>query len=264
MPTTADSTRSGVVREFFGGVAFLGRGLRMWVTSPRLMLIGAIPALIVGVVFVIGIVLLVANIGSLTAWMTPFADGWVEPWQTGSRFVAGAAVVVFALVLLAYAFTAVTLVVGDPFYERIWRTVEERLGNPPGDNNPGLMRSALRGVGDAVRLLVPALLVGLALVACSFIPLVGAFLAFVLGAAFGGWTLTLELAGYSFDARGFTLRDRRRMLGRRRARSLGFGVATYLLFLIPFGAVLVMPAAVAGAAMLSRDALTAAAEADAA
>ena len=45
------------------------------------------------------------------------------------------------------------------------------------------------------------------------------------------------------------------MLGARRPLILGFGVATWLLFLVPLGAVVVMPAAVAGATMLSRDVL---------
>jgi CysZ protein len=34
--------------------------------------------------------------------------------------------------------------------------------------------------------------------------------------------------------------------------SLGFGVSVFLCFLIPFGAVLVMPAAVAGGTLLTR------------
>jgi CysZ protein len=45
------------------------------------------------------------------------------------------------------------------------------------------------------------------------------------------------------------------MLRAHRSRSLGFGVLTYLLFLIPGAAVIVMPAAVAGAALLSRNVL---------
>jgi CysZ protein len=45
------------------------------------------------------------------------------------------------------------------------------------------------------------------------------------------------------------------MLGRSRARSLGLGVATSLVFLVPFGAILAMPAAVGAATMLSRTVL---------
>lgn len=246
----------GLLREFGAGVGFLGRGFGMWATSPRLMLLGALPALIVGIVYFAGIAILALNLVGLTTWMTPFADGWDEPWQTGTRVAAGVAVVTVGILVLVYTYTAVTLLVGDPFYERIWRSVETRLGSAPTAPEVGFLRSLGRAIGDGIRLLIPAVLLGIMLVVCSLIPAVGGLLAFTLGAAFGGWILTLELTGFAFDARGFSLRDRRRMLGRRRATSLGFGAATYLLFLVPFAAVFVMPAAVAGAAMLSRDALS--------
>jgi len=55
-----------------------------------------------------------------------------------------------------------------------------------------------------------------------------------------------------FERRGLRLRDRRAALRRRRSMTLGFGVATFLCFLVPLGAVLVMPAAVAGATLMSR------------
>jgi len=97
--------------------------------------------------------------------------------------------------------------------------------------------------------------VSILLFALGLIPVVGQILAPVLGAFLGGWFLTLELTGYAFDARGLRLRDRRRLLGARRSRTLGFGVATYLLFLVPFAVVFVMPAAVAGATLLARDAV---------
>ena len=44
-------SRRNPFRELAGGVADLGRGFAVWGTSPRLMLLGAIPAAIVGVLF---------------------------------------------------------------------------------------------------------------------------------------------------------------------------------------------------------------------
>jgi CysZ protein len=44
-------------------------------------------------------------------------------------------------------------------------------------------------------------------------------------------------------------------LREHRPFALGFGVAVFLSFLIPLGAILLMPAAVAGAALLTRRAL---------
>ncbi len=244
------------VRQFAVGAGFLGRGLRMWASSPRLMLLGAIPALVVGIVFVAGIVVLAVNLPGLTLALTPFADGWGEPWRTATRFGVGAVLVVVSVLVLAYTFTAITLLVGDPFYERIWRTVETRLGSAPAEQSTGFLRSAARSVGDSLRLLVPAVGVGAVILLCGLIPVIGQVAAFTLGAAFGGWLLVMELSGLAFDSRGFTLRQRRKILARSRATSLGFGVSTYLLFLIPGAAVFVMPAAVAGAAMLSRQTLS--------
>ena len=225
----------------------------MWITSPRLMLLGALPAFIVGIVYLAAIVLLLANIVAIAAWITPFGGDWGEPWRTGLRVVAGVAVAAAGILLLAYTFIAVTLLVGDPFYERIWRAVETSLGEAP----PEAQRGLLRSVADALRLIGLAILVALVLLLCGLIPVLGQLLAVSLGALFGGWILALELTGFAFDARGFTLTQRRRMLRARRPRSLGFGVVTYVLFLIPGAAVIVMPAAVAGAALLSRDILAA-------
>lgn len=243
--------RPGVIRDFFRGVGFLGEGLRLWVTAPRLMLLGAVPALIVGAVFLAGIVALGLNLENIAGAVTPFAADWDEPLRTGIRVVTGLAFLTVAFLIVVYTFTTVTLIVGDPFYEKIWRHVEQRFGPVPEVASSGFWR----GIGDGLRILLPAILIGLALFLLGLTPVVGTILVAVLGALVGGWFLALELAGLAFDARGRTLSERRRALRGHRAMTLGFGVATYLLFLLPLGAVVVMPAAVAGATLLSRRAL---------
>lgn len=248
-------TRRGLLGDLLTGAGFLGRGFGLWITSPRLMLLGALPAFLVGIVYLAGIVVLLVNLDTVVIWATPFADRWAEPLVLTTRVAAALVFVVVAALVAVYTFTAVTLVVGDPFYERIWTEVESRLGNPPAAVQRGFWRSLGRAVGDALRLLLPAVGVGLLLLAGGFVPLVGPVVVAVLGAVLGGWLLSVELTGLAFDARGYTLRDRRRALRSRRPVAIGFGAATYLLFLIPFVAVVAMPAAVAGAAMLSRDTL---------
>jgi CysZ protein len=243
----------GLVRGALTGVGYLRRGFGMWATSPRLMLLGAIPALAVGTLYLVGIILLLANLNPIVVWATPFANGWADPLALSARVAAALVFLIVAALLTVYTFTAVTLVVGDPFYERIWREVENRLGNAPADRKTGLLKAVGRAIGDGIRLLIPAIGVGLLLLACGFIPVVGPICVAVVGAVFGGWLLVVELTGFAFDARGFTLRERRRALKSRRPVALGFGAAVYLIFLIPVAAVFAMPAAVAGAAMLSRD-----------
>jgi CysZ protein len=255
MGSCADSL--GDMREFFAGVALLGRGLRLWLTRPRLMLIGAIPALIVATCYLAAIIVFAINLGAISAWTTPFADDWQEPYRAALRVTAALALSGVAGLLIVYTFTALTLAVGEPFYERIWRQVEEEAGGLPPESEAGFWRSLTRGIRSGLAILGVTALIGLVLFACGFIPVVGQTVVPALGVAFGGWFLMIELTGPPFEARGYGLRERRRMLGAQRARSLGFGVATYLLFLIPLGAVIGMPAAVAGATLLSRDALEA-------
>jgi CysZ protein len=243
------------IRRFFGGIACLGRGFRLWATSPRLMVLGAIPAIIVGAFYTAAVVVLILNLAAVSGWITPFASGFAQPWRDVVRIAAGAAILLAAVLVAVFTFAALTLAVGDPFYERIWRDVERRAGQPPVSSEASFLRQAWRGTGNALRLLSITVLIAAVLFLGGLIPVVGQTVVPLLGVLFGGWVLALELTGFAFDARGLTFRQRRRMLGGNRAAALGFGMATYLLFLVPFAAVVTMPAAVAGATMLARNAL---------
>lgn len=243
------------MREFFSGVSILGRGVRMYLTAPGIMWPGILPALIVFAVYLTGIIMLVLNIDGLVRLTDPLFADVDRAIRLLVQAVVGIAVLGLALVLFVFTFTAVTLAVGDPFYERIWRKTESLVGSPPEEPAAGFWVRFGRALSDTLRLLALTIVVSLCVLLIGLIPIVGTVAGAVLGALVGGWFLTLELCGFAFEARGLRLRDRRRALGARRARTLGFGVATYLLFLVPFLAIVVMPAAVAGATLLSRDAL---------
>jgi CysZ protein len=247
--------KPSVVREFLSGAALLFRGLTLWKTAPRLMWLGMLPAGIVSTVILIAFIALGVNLGRITTFLTPFANGWDEPYQSGIRIIAGLAFVAVVVFLIVNTFTTLTLIVGEPVYERIWRHVELQLGNAPTAPDSRFWASLARGISTALLLLLPVMGLGVALFAIGFIPLVGQVLVPTLGAIFGGWFLALELTGLAFENRGLSLRERRKALRSRRAHSLGFGVTTYLCFLIPLGAVFFMPAATAGAAMLARGVL---------
>jgi len=238
-------------REFLSGVGLLFRGFATWRTAPGRMALGLIPAVIVAAAFTAGLILLALNIEGLSAVVTPFADGWDRMWRDILRAAVSVAFLIAAVLLISLTFTTLTLIVGQPFYELVWRHAESRFGPIP-DRAPGFWKSVGLGIVGGLRMLVPAILVGVLLFALGLIPVVGAVLAAVLGALVGGWLLTLELTGLAFDARGLSFRDRRAALRSRRPLALGFGAATYLLFLIPLGAVAVMPAAIAGSVLLTK------------
>lgn len=250
------AAKRNTVREFFRGVGMLGKGFATWRTAPGVMLLGAIPALIVAVVYVAGLVVLFLNLPAITESLTEFASTWDQVWRGLLRAAFALAFLVVFAFFWVYTYTVVTLAVGDPFYERIWRNVEAQLGDAPVEPEIGFWRSFGGALLDFLRLFVPTVLLGILVFASGFIPLVGTVVAVVLGAFIGGWFLAVETTGLAFTARGHSQRERRRMLRSRRALTLGFGVASYLLFLVPGLTVFAMPAAVAGATRLSREVLS--------
>lgn len=220
----------------------------MWRTHPKLLALGLIPALIAFALLVVALVPLVLSLGAITDWVTPFADGWISPWQGILRFGVGIVLVIAALALAAAVFTALTLTIGDPSYQRIWRGVERSLGGDEPTGESGFWTT----IGEGIRLVVLGILVALLTLLIGFIPLIGGVLATVTGAILSGRLLARELTGRAFDARGLTAYSRSELLGAGRARVVGFGVATQLCFLIPLGAIVAMPAAVAGSTILAR------------
>jgi CysZ protein len=145
--------------------------------------------------------------------------------------------------------------VGDAFYRKIAGHVDARHGAPVTPNPQGFWKDARRGLGEGLRLLFPTIGLALLVLVLGFIPIAGTIVAATAGALLGGWLLVVELANIPFESRGMHLTKRRRVLRASRAQSLGLGVATYLVFLIPFGAVIAMPAALAGATLLTRSLL---------
>ncbi|MCH6230988.1 EI24 domain-containing protein [Microbacterium sp. CFH 31415] len=241
------------MREFARGVGMLGRGFGYWRRRPGLMALGLVPAAIVALVLLGGLIALGVYLPAIAEAVTPFADGWPGLWATVMRVAVGTAVFGAALVIVAVSFTALTLLVGEPFYERIWIAVERELGGSPADSAYGFWRGALDG------LILVARGVGVAIVAglLGLIPVVGGILGTVFGILATGWLVADELVSRALTARGMLPSQRHSLSRAHRARVLGFGVATQLCFMVPLGAVATMPAAVAGSTVLARSLLAA-------
>jgi CysZ protein len=239
-------------RDFFTGVSFLLRGVGMYARSPGIMLLGLVPALISGALLVGSFVALYYYVDDLATLITPYAGSWNASLTQLLRAAVSIAIVLAWVLLSVLFYTAITLLIGQPFYEAISKRVEDKLGGVAGEVNVSFWKTLPRSIVDSVRLVVLGVFVGILLFALGLIPAFGQTVVPVLAVLFGGWILTLELTGVPFERRGLRFRDRRRMLRDRRSMAVGFGGATFICFLIPLGAVLLMPAAVAGATLLSR------------
>ncbi|MFC7528149.1 EI24 domain-containing protein [Actinoplanes sp. GCM10030250] len=242
-------------RQFATGVGLLARGLGLVLRHPRLLLLGLLPALLAGILYSIALIMLVRFLPEISDRITWFADGWTGWMRETAQVFAGAGVLGLSVLLGVLTFTAVTLLIGDPFYEKISELVEARYGGVPDEVEVGLIRSLRRSLADSLRLIGVSILIAIPLFLLGFLPFVGQTVVPVVGGAVGGWLLALELTGVPFQRRGQRLRHRRAVLGAHKPLTLGFGAAVFATFLIPLGAILMMPAAIAGATLLARKAL---------
>ncbi len=246
----------GHLRSFVDGVGFFFQGVRWVARNPRWWLFGLIPALIVFVAYAAGLYWLGTHATGLAEWATPFADGWAQAARTALRALVGLAIFGAGVVLSVVTFTAVTLILGEPFYEKLSEQVELSFGDLPSGHELPLWKSIPRSIKDSLITLGYVLLFTVPLFFLGFVPVVGQTVVPVLGALVSGFFLTVELTALAMERRGMRRKSRFAVLRGNKAPALGFGVLLFLIFLIPLASVVAMPAAVAGAAIMVRTRLT--------
>lgn len=243
------------MREIWRGARLLWRGLAWAAGHRREWRLGMVPALITLVGYAAALAALLVWTDDMVAWATPFADHWASPWSGIFRGLLDAVVVGGGLLLAVISFTAVTLLVGQPFYETIAERVDRAEGGAPEGPELGLWRELWVSARDSVRVLVRVVAFGIVLFALGFVPVAGQTVVPVIGFCVSGFFLTLELTAVAMQRRDVPLRERIRVLRSRLPLVLGFGVPLVLTFLVPFVAVFLMPGAVAGATLLAREVL---------
>ncbi|MFD9704090.1 EI24 domain-containing protein [Lentzea sp. NPDC059081] len=245
-----------MIKDFGAGFGLLLRGFRLVFSSPKRVLVGALPAVITVVLMIVGWTLLATNIDSIADWLTGFADSWSDTAKNVVQVAVGISVIAAVLGLSVLLFTAITLMIGGPFYEYIAEEVEDELGGVPGTEQVGFWRGFVVGLRSTILLVGVSVLFAIPLFLCGFIPVVGQTVVPVLGVCINAYLLGIELTGIPFTRRGRTFKQRRQILATRRSMVLGFAVPTYLLCLIPLAALVVIPAAMAGGTVLAHRLLT--------
>jgi CysZ protein len=239
------------------GFKYLVKGQRWMAQHGRSYGLGLLPGLVTLVLYAAALFGLIAWSDDFVAWATPFADGWGETWLTIFRGLLRVLLFALALFLAVITFTAVTLLVGQPFYEALSERVDKSRspdGTAP-ESGLSLMRELWISARDSIRVLLRVLFYGIILFACGFIPVIGQTVVPVLGFCVSGYFLTEELTAVALQRRGIELKERLALLRSRRSLVLGFGVPLTLAYLVPFVAVFLMPGAVAGATLMARDLL---------
>ncbi|MFF1924472.1 EI24 domain-containing protein [Streptomyces sp. NPDC058221] len=241
------------MRDAAAGFGYLINGQRWVARHGRWFGFGLIPGLITLVVYAGALVGLGYGADDLASWATPFADDWSSPWLGLLRTTLTVLVFAFGLFLAVITFTAVTLLVGQPFYESLSEEVDRAEGGEVPESGLPLWRELWISARDSVRILVRVALYAVLLFALGFVPVAGQTVVPLIGFCVTGYFLAEELTAVALQRRGMVLKDRLVLLRGRRLLILGFGVPLGLAFLVPFVAVFLMPGAVAGATLLARD-----------
>ncbi|MER5306592.1 EI24 domain-containing protein [Streptomyces sp. NPDC002773] len=241
------------MRDLGVGFGYLVQGQKWVGRHGRWFGFGLLPGLVTLVLYAGALVGLGYGADDLAAWATPFADDWSSPWLGALRGTLTALVFVFGLFLAVITFTAVTLLVGQPFYESLSEAVDRSEGGDVPESGLPLWRELWISARDSLRVLLRVACYGILLFACGFIPVIGQTVVPVIGFCVSGFFLTQELTSVALQRRGVEFKERLGLLRGRRTAVLGFGVPLTLSFLVPFVAVLLMPGAVAGATLMARD-----------
>ena len=239
------------------GFRYLLKGQRWVARHGKQYGFGLLPGLLTLVLYLAALTALALYGTDLTTWATPFADDWSSPWLGLFRGFLTALLFALALLLSVLTFTAVTLLVGQPFYENLSEKVDRDVspdGTAPESGLPLCARAVDLGPrqppdprtgpvlgGAALR---PRLRPGRRpdrrprdrLLRHRLLPHRGAD------------------RGRPSAAR-VELRERLALLRSRKLLMWGFGTPLALAFLVPFVAVFLMPGAVAGATLMARDLL---------
>jgi len=234
-------------RDFKTGFSYLAFGARTLATEKHLWPLIVAPVIVNIVLFVLFLFGLLHLVGTFFTSRLP--DVW---WA----FVIGGLVLVATigafLFLCAVAFVFVGSIISAPFYDVLAEKSIRSLGGIVPDHP--WWKSVGRSMKYAAALLATYVFAQAGLLFLSLVPPpIGQISYISLGFAVTTFFLALGFLTYSFDARGWTLTQRRSWCIRRKGLVLGFGSAVFLALGIPFLNVFVPPIAILGSVRLFHD-----------
>jgi CysZ protein len=232
------------VQDFYKGFGYLLEGIRL-IQAPGLRRFVVMPLLINSLLFAGLIYAAVIGFEHLMDYLLGFLPGWLH-WLQYLLWPLFAASV---MIILAYSFTLLANLIAAPFNGLLAEAVEKHLQGQSLEQTgswKALLKDIVPSLLSEIQKILYFVLRAAPLALLFVIPGVN-LAAPLLWTLFSGWMLTLEYADYPMDNHGLKFRQQRPVLRTRRTLSMGFGLTTLGLTLIPFVNFIAMPAAVAGA-----------------
>ncbi|HKK56117.1 sulfate transporter CysZ [Marinobacter sp.] len=233
--------------NFFRGLGYLGQGFRL-IQQPGLRLFVIIP-------LVINILLFGLLFYFLGEMFTVLIDGAMNmlpdwAWLQSLDWLFWLLYGVVIVLMLAYGFVIVANLIGSPFYGYLAELTEKHLTGQEVNTDESwgqIIRDIPRSLWREVQKIVYYLPRALALFVIGLVPVVN-IVAAVLWFLFNSWMMALQYVDYPADNHRVSFPDLRRSLAGARLSALGFGLPVALAAMVPVLNLIVVPAAVCGAA----------------
>ena len=243
MDAAAASSAPGLwagIRCFFGGIGWLA-------TNPSAWALALVP---VGCALVLMLLLGTASVTFIPDWI----QQWLQPdqasraaqWGAGALAVLGA---ILGVVLAALLGLALAQPLSGPALEALVRKREQALGAPKRAPTHFLidvlrsLQSLLLGYAVGLPALLILFVISLLLPAAAIITVPCKMLVVAM-------TVAWDICDYPLSVRGLPVRERVKVLSRYATAVLGFSSGLVVAALLPCGALLLLPAGVAGATQL--------------
>ncbi|MDD5728139.1 MAG: EI24 domain-containing protein [Victivallales bacterium] len=242
----------GIFSDILGGAKTFFTGFKLLAGKPRYWHYILWPLLFSLLIYGAGFYSYFTFLHPYLAGLLPEPEavsGWYRYLLYPFRFLVNISVVLFGVVVILLTLTTLYSILAAPFFDFMILKIEKDCYNftPPLVTARENFRYLLSSMGNALRLNLQTLFWAVLLFPFSLlIPYAGTLLySGVIGYFFG-----LSLLMYSAEHRALSRVEVKKFLRGRRCKILGFGVMAYFFLFIPFSALILLPAAAVGGAVL--------------
>jgi CysZ protein len=239
----------GFVSSAFSGFSHPFRGVKFLIGRPRLWPFVAIPVGVNIVLYSAAAWFFSTRIGDWLNLLIDRGEGW---YWAALFYVLATLALLLLLIFASYTFTLVGNLILSPFNDLISERVEWMVNGRPDEtkfNLSQVMSGALRAFTTALGRLTLYLGGFLALLLLLLFPPVGTAIYAVVAPLYSLFFLAWEFFDYPMDRHGFDFKRKRKFALANSGAFLGFGAATWLLTIIPFLGLILLPACVIGATL---------------
>ncbi|MBF0477700.1 MAG: EI24 domain-containing protein [Deltaproteobacteria bacterium] len=235
--------------QFIMGLSYVVRGAGFINAQRSLLKYVLTPLLINFVLYLAFGWMAIANFHSWLKTLLPVGQGYL--WLIAYILAMGIGCIILTL-LIVYTFVLVGNIVASPFNDLL----SEKAESLAAGRDVGASVS-LRAIGQAVfqELTKAAIFVAimLALLVINLVPVIGSVIYLLVGGLVTLFFIALQFFDYALSRRGLSLSAKIRLVLDHYLIAAGFSLGVFLVLMIPFIGLVVIPVAVVGGTLLIRD-----------